>query len=434
MTSTPTSTPTPPPLLSCESFCRWFGLRGWIGVFVIALVARAAWGLLHHGSQLGDTLQFPDEHQYWDMARAFHAGKGLPDELGFQATRMPLYPSWLSLFTISTKGVLLVKIVQWVIGAVGAVFTVGLGSTLINRRVGLMAGLLVAVDPFLIFFSSLLLTETIYITALVGFCWYIVHHSRSELPKLRYWLLAGLLASLCVYIRESSLGLVVILLAFGVFLNRFQPKAIIGATLALLVIAATLLPWALRNQRVVGEPVFLTTRAGISLYDGVRPAATGESDLGSVKQMPAVQGLSEVEWNRFFLQASYDEIRHDPLRVLKLVPVKWLRTWNPIPNAGEYQSWWVRLIAAGWCLPTFALAVVSVVRWRSLRMVGGGGVLIFLMIPAMYVSALHSLFVGSVRYRLGVLPMVAILASISLVAFFEKMCKPSTHGDQRDLV
>ena len=103
------------------------------------------------------------------------------------------------------------------------------------------------------------------------------------------------------------------------------------------------------------------------------------------------------------------------MRIVRLAGVKLRRMWNPFPNVESYQSAATRLISAAWTLPVFMLAalgsVVLVVRRRE----DGWKMAALLLLPALYLSALHCVFVGSVRYRLGAMPMLEILAAYALV-------------------
>ena len=45
--------------------------------------------------------------------------------------------------------------------------------------------------------------------------------------------------------------------------------------------------------------------------------------------------------------------------------------------------------------------------------------MLFLLLPALYLSALHNLFVGSVRYRLSAMPMLEVLAAVALIALVD---------------
>ena len=235
------------------------------------------------------------------------------------------------------------------------------------------------------------------------------------------WIVVGLLSALCVYLRESSLGLVIVAMGFVVICRRFEGKAVIGATLSLGIVVAALVPWAARNQAVTGDWCWLTHRAGISLYDGVGPQALGASDLGDIKQSEAVRNMNEVTWNRYFLEQGVAAIKADPGRVLRLAGVKLTRMWNPIPNVGTYRARAVRLISAAWTIPTFALAAIGVMLLSMRGKRGGLRIALFLLLPAMYLSVLHSLFVGSVRYRLAAIPMIEILAAVALVAIYDRI-------------
>ena len=412
-------------------------------VFLVALAARAGWGT-HRLIRAPDAsaLEFPDEQQYWSSAVGLWNGQGLRDELGFRATRMPLYPSVLAPFTAYPHGVITAKAVHWLIGAAAAAFTAALATTLFDRRVGVLAGALVALDPFLVFSSSLLLTETPYLCVAIALWWLLAAAIRSDRVPLRRWLLIGVLGASCVYLRESSLGLYLAGLAFVVCCRRFEPRSTGGVAAAAVFMVASLVPWAVRNRQITGEWRWLTTRAGISLYDGVGPTATGSSDLGDIKQMPAVRSLTETEWNRYFLDESVRAIRGDPVRVVRLAGVKLARTWNPMPNVDAYQSRFVRFVSAAWTMPTFALALLGTILLPIGHGYAGARWAMFLLLPAFYLSLVHSLFVGSVRYRLGAIPMLEVLAAFACITLFDSLRRrgktllrpPSLKGDVSEAV
>lgn len=397
--------------------------RQWGAVFLVALLARGGWGLVRLArAHDPSALEFPDERQYWLMAGSLHAGEGLRDELGFRATRMPLYPAALSLLAEFEHGVPIAKAFQWLLGAVMAACAACAATELLGYRVGWAAGLIVAFDPFLIFFSSLLLTETLFSALLVVLWWTIlpILQAGSTNRFLGRWVGVGLLAALCVLTKASSLGMVGSLLLFVLFCRRFDRRALIGVGLTCAVVAGALVPWGLRNQHVTGRWCWLTNRAGISLYDGVGPQADGSSRLGAIKQMPAVRGMSEVEWNQYFLAESAKAIRGDPARILRLAGRKLSRMWNPMPNVEAYQSRWFRIVSAVWMLPTLALAISGIVFLVRVRGAAAWWSVVFLLIPAAYLSLVHSFFVGSVRYRLPAMPMIEILAGFAVCVLLDR--------------
>lgn len=93
-----------------------------------------------------------------------------------------------------------------------------------------------------------------------------------------------------------------------------------------------------------------------------------------------------------------------------------LRMWNPVPNVEAYRSGRTRWISAAWNLPLFALAVVGAFRWLWSVQRQQRWIVLFLLLPAVYFSLLHCLYVGSVRYRLPAVPMMAVLAAMAISA------------------
>lgn len=401
-------------------------LRIYILIFLLGLTFRAAYGVanLARAESVQATLTLPDEQQYWMMAQSWAAGEGFRDELGMQATRMPLFVGGLGMLANLKHGLIAAKVLQWLIGASAGLFVASLAGRWISAGVGILAGVLVAVDPFFVYFSSLLLTETLFVTALCAWWWAGWPMAVSgEVVSRRRCVLTILLIVLCVYVRESSLGLVALWLAWICWRRRFDRKSMLNAALTIFAIILALLPWAYRNHRVTGHWCWLTHRGGISLFDGVRPGATGASDLGDVKASPEVAGLNEAEWNAYFMKKSKKAILDDPGRILRLAGVKWLRTWNPLPNDASYQSVALRWISGLWTIPIYLLAIggivwIAMTNRRRITVISG------LLLPAIFLSLLHAIFVGSVRYRLGAMPMLEILAAGGMIALLTRFQKP----------
>lgn len=401
-------------------------------VFLIALTARATWGTYRHvtRSETSPVLEFPDEQQYWMIAESLASGNGMRDELGFRASRMPLYPAALSVFARFDDGVLLARVFNWLLGALAAAVTATLASRLFDRHVGWVSGVLVAIDPFLVFSSSLLLTETPFILAMLLLLLAVARLVTVRSPTISVGKIVqvGLLSALCVHVRESCLGLVLFVLLLVALRRRFDRSAckLIGGTLFL--VAITLVPWMLRNNAILGEPVWLTTRGGISLFDGVGPQADGSSNLGDIKSAPQVADLSELQWNEYFMSEAMRAMRTDPGRIIKLGFVKIRRMWNPIPNVAAYQSSRVRWVAAAWSLPTFALAIAGGIMLIKRRDGAGPWIAGMLFIPTVYFTALHSVFVGSVRYRLPAVVTLEILSAAAILALWTRYQKAkATH-------
>ncbi len=383
-----------------------------VTVWLIAAALRVGWSVYRWTSAAEPTdagLVFPDERDYWTCATNLAAGQGLVDLDGRRATRMPLYPWLLSPTVDEPNGAWWFRIAQGLFAALVAPLIAVLAWRLGGLRVGWLAGLAAAFDPYLVYFSGLLLTEALFVAALAAFwavAWPLgIPDGRSRTWR---WLAAGLLFVVLVYLRPSVAALLPL---WGLCVAVTARRAIgnfAGFVLMALLLAAALTPWALRNQRVLGEPILLTTRTGISLYDGQGPRADGSSNLGFTRDMPAHE-LGEAEWNRWFRNEALKAMWADPVRVLRLALVKAGRTWDPFPHAAEAQSTGVWLISGAWTLGVVALAIVGLVTWRRHR-----AVLFYLLLPAIYLTLLHMLFVGSIRYRLPAMPLIEVIAAVGL--------------------
>jgi 4-amino-4-deoxy-L-arabinose transferase-like glycosyltransferase len=381
----------------------------YLAVFVVALGSRAGLGL-YTTARLPepDALTFPDEERYWALAQSLHEGRGLVGEFGHRAGRMPLYPALLSPAAGSGHGVVIARVAQWILGALGAVAVAGLGYRLGGRPAGLLAGLIAGCDPGLVGSASLLLTETLFATLVAW--WWLVGWPLGERGAVWRWLMTAVLAAATVYARPGALILVPLWSVWVWGRQRFTWRAGVKAAFVVAFVVLTLVPWASRNRKVIGHGCWLTTRAGISLYDGVRPGATGASDLSEVKNSPAVRDLSEHAWDRHFREAAWQAMRAEPGRIARLGLVKLARTWSPFLHADELGSRPIRVTFATWSLLFYS--AVGLGLWARRRRLGEWT---GLLLPTLMICGLHFFYAGSVRYRLGAIPTLSVLAALGIL-------------------
>jgi hypothetical protein len=366
-------------------------------VLLAALALRLAWGLSRpvDGASIAS---LPDQRGYLALGRNLLSGADLQyvdDRFGqrLYAARTPGYPLFIAMCGGSIRAV---RVVQALIdtSTVLAVYLLA-RRMLPQARAPLIAAALIAFNPFLVYFSALLLTETLY-TAVLAWGMVLLLHPRG-------WVVGIALLALGVLVRPAGILLPALMAATGPIPRAGRIKPVLTAVVLTFLVLA---PWALRNDLVLGRWLWSTSNDGITAYDGLHPGATGASNQSFVKDMPHVNGMSELERSDYFAAEARRFARENPGRVAWLTLVKIARTWSPAPLSEEFGRPAYRAIALMYALPFYMLVIVGIVRAGLPRRA-----ILFLVLPALYITVIHAMSVGSLRYRIPAEPPLAVLAA-----------------------
>lgn len=399
-------------------------LRALLILATLGFLLRAAW-VLYRWQESGPALEFDDERLHWQLAaNLVHRGELVSDDGRF-AARMPLYPMFLALFAWAGDwGVLAARLAQALASACCAPLAAHLAGSVFGRRGGWLAGTLVAVDPFSVFFCNLLLTEAVFTfiaLALAAAAWRALSDPDSFGWRGSVVLAAG--GAAAVLTRPSAAGWVLLVWLLVLLFDRRRARGAARAVLCVAVMAACLLPWGLRNRSVVGDWAWLSTNGGVTLYDAQGPQARGDSDQSFLAQMPELAELGEVQRDDRLRELALRQMRADPLRVLRLAGVKFLRTWSLFPNVADYRRGVAAYAGAAFTLTVLAAALVGLAgAARHGRVLEGkrGSVralVVAALLPIVYFTLVHCVFVGSVRYRAPLMPHLALLGGGATVVF-----------------
>src|SRR5215212_4799946 len=121
-------------------------------IFVVALIVRLVHVWQLQSSPFFDTL-LGDANGYDQWAQRLAAGDWIGTDVFYQA---PLYPYFLgAVYAIFGRDLLVVRIIQALIGSASCVLLGLAAARLVSKRVGLIAGLSLALWAPAIFFDSL---------------------------------------------------------------------------------------------------------------------------------------------------------------------------------------------------------------------------------------------------------------------------------------
>ena len=424
--------------------------RRLLAILILALVARAA--MLVYAERQPGRFDYPDSHRYLRVARNIEAGRGPMETEQIRAGTDPLYPAILAIgirlgFDPAGSDDALMRfgrIVNTVFGVIGVALLAALGRRLIGDAAGLIAAAVLAVDPILLFFDALVLTETCYITLLLA-AFYCLSRPAERRPWL--WVVgAGLLLGLGTATRSTSLFLPLLMTPLVWLLARTRgysdasrpaplssPAGTVqrepgptrgcvcrhGPLLVVCFLAASiipLLPTIVRNYALFGHLVPVRTGGGASLMEALGPWADGGPGMDRIVYPAFPAGANEHERDRLCRSAALDWARRHPAQVLRLAWIKLQRTWSVTINAPGYSSSRYTWIAWLTVLPEFVLAACGLWLLRRRYTLAA-----LLLIVPIYFTLIHMVFVGSVRYRLPAMPFLFLAAGAGAAGMWRSL-------------
>jgi hypothetical protein len=385
-------------------------------VLFLALALRLGWSLTRSTDD-ASIAQLPDQREYVDLGRSLlNSGTLAMGDARFndvvRAFRMPGYPA-----VIAACGgkVAIVRAVQCVIDTLTVLGVIVIARRWLSPGVSIIAGLFIALDPLHVYFSGLLLSETVFAALLTWGMACLVHGASPVAIASRrshaIWIVGIVLLIASIYVRPSALAFPLVLAFFAMLAEARSPEFVPGRRLPVLAIVAVatalaLLPWGLRNRALLGRAIFTTTNDGFTLYDGLNPDATGASDQSWVEQLPLLSNLSEVQRSDYLKGKAIAFAREHRGRVIAMIPKKLARTWSPWPLSSEFATTRNVIVSVLHAVPLFVLALVGLFN-ASLRRTTR----LFLLVPAIAITIMHGLTVGSLRYRMPVDATLAVLAA-----------------------
>lgn len=388
--------------------------KWWIRILVAAILFRA--GILLYAEVRPERFDFPDSHRYILVARNLAAGNGPVQDDAFSGTD-PLYPLLLSpaiLLGVDNEAALLRfgRLVNAACGVASVLLLAAFARRWVGSRVALIAAGILAVDPILLYFNALVLTETSAITLLIA-TYYCLIRVREPAP-LAWAMLAGICAGLAILLRGGHLFLPILLAPFvwrGVpRIGANRPATRPAAAGCFLLAAALMLsPTILRNYRLFGSFVPVRTGGGASLMEALGPWADGGPGMDRIIYPAFPPGADEVERDGLCRAAAIDWARSNPAAAARLAWLKLRRTWSIVLHAEGYASPFYSIVCRLTVAPVFALALVGAWLWRRRP-----ADLALLLLPAGYFTLVHVVFVGSVRYRVPAMPFLFVLAAAAI--------------------
>ncbi|GAB6876275.1 ArnT family glycosyltransferase [Thermaerobacter litoralis] len=389
-----------------------------------------------------------DFRAYWNIAVDLAHGKGYVTEAGTPSAYRPIgYPLLLSVVVrIFGEDWFYAIVVQALMGTGIVVATAWLATRLFGAGTGLAAGLLTAILPDHLLWSTVLDSEIPFMLFMllgVGL-WVPARGPAGFIPSPKRLVLSGLCLGFAALIRPVMLPaaglflLYVALSTLGAWRTPGTWRRILAGTAAVtLGTVLVVAPWTIRNYVALGAFIPVSTNGGVNLWQGNNPAANGAFFWPTdPAENPLLTVESQVERDRLGRRLALQWIRENPGDFVRLGFVKWrhlltdVRTApnfairkasRPVPPAVREHI----VPVLRWALYVLlTLTALGLLGWLARGRAGSAAELGRTSLPALfllYMLALHFVFPAWDRFRFPFTPFMAILAGLALSAPVEAM-------------
>ena len=301
-----------------------------------------------------------------------------------------------------------------------------------NRLIAFISGVLVALHPGLIYYSSTILHQlNLYI-----FLFYASVYLMCLCYLKGSWMhfiLLGIVGGCAVLTRATICPVILLSLAIYIFINRniCLKKKIVRSATVLIILICVNAPWTIRNYIVLGKPIFSQTNKWESFWVGNNSEATGghfKTD-GTIVLQHKPQKMqeeinasdNEIKDNEIFKKYAFNYIKENPTDFIYGLLRKGTLFWWFYPQTGIlYPKFYlvcykiIYLIMAIFTVAGLVLCHLNKM-WRT--------VMVFPLILVLGIWGVHTINFMEMRHRWTVEPVMILFASVAVYYIFKFICR-----------
>lgn len=406
------------------------------GALVWVLVGALAIRLLLLVGTVAMGPRIADERDYVELATSLVEGRGFAFKNGPTSLRPPLYPAFIAGLWLAsgTQSLQLVRAAQAVLALVTAWLVYKIGCDLYDARTALVAAAVTAFYPALMFDNMMALSESVFTILVVAALFVLVRLVRA--PNLARSAGAGILIGLAALTRSVlwPFPLVVATLVAWWTPGPVRYRLLIATTLlggALLIIG----PWAIRNSRLQGVPVIVDTMGGLNLmmgnyeytpHDRIWDAISMEGEkswiIGIPPAPPDGGPWTEGKKERWARGEAVRFMLANPGLTLWRSCIKFADFWGldrdfiaGVQRGMFHPPAWFTVVAGLAMLLAYPAVLAYAVAGIWLAPPANRRAHVLLLLAVAFVCALHTIVFAHPRYRLPLMPLLAIYAGAASV-------------------
>lgn len=401
--------------------------RRWL-LMVIALgvALRLGWALLFPAKFTSDGLA------YYDLAARLAQGLTYQTPGGEWAGWPPGYPFLLlvhfKLLGIGTWAVIVSSLLLFI----GSVLAVHALARRFGEGTARLSTLLLAVWPNLIMLGGVASKESVIVFLLPAI--FLLYLGAEERDRHSPWLArgmrlaAGLVLGYATLTQPALQLLGAALIAYEILRRTPVLETALRFALVLGGMALVIFPWTMRNERVLGEPVLISTNGGSVFYRANNPLATGGYISDGERSL---RGYDELTQDRLGYEWGKEWIRENPGAFLRLALQKQILflgddsmgAYDTLKRGrGEEGALYAatKLLSNAYWWGIWAL-ILAVFLARGHTLWHRRAEVVLFLLTILYFWTIDSVFESGSRHHLPILGLLAILAAAGVTARQDKL-------------
>ena len=367
-----------------------------------------------------------DPYYFGEMGKSLARGEGLLQYGVLLRRRAPLYPLVIGgLYSLFGENPLWVQLLQCLLAAGTCWLAYDMGRRIFNERTGVVAGVMCGLHPLMLRYIADLHLETLLTFLFTLTVWATVRlHARPTIANAALLGLAGGAAALTkAVVLLYPFLFVFAWLTIRWFSNRRSadrsPSLATLLTIGIVVLAV-IAPWTIRNYRVTGKFVLITTGFNDAFLRGY---IFSEADYALLRRPPYTDAENAANaWFESLARAAGTEWQRDDYeteqvlgrevrRKLAAEPGEFVRKFT----VGLFAFWYEMTslknsLVTGICaLLAWMLAVVGAVRARR-----EDRPIWMVLLPAIHLNLLLAVLLALGRYSAPVIPALLVASAFGV--------------------
>ncbi|MBI2026274.1 MAG: glycosyltransferase family 39 protein [Deltaproteobacteria bacterium] len=373
--------------------------------------------------------------ELWELNTMAHnilSGKGMIYQLwhiDYYAYYPPVLPYLHAfIYWISAGSMAMLGLSILFLSAVSAYLVYNIAQALFSsNKIAFIAGLLYAVHPGLIVYSSKASGDNFFIFCFLLLACLLI---RLDLNKKKHVLLYGLTLAIAFLSRSVFIIFVPLFILYHVLKYSNVKKTMSSFSMLFVFFMIFILPWGVRNQIILKKPVFTVTTSAQNLWLGNNPNSTGtlfdHHGIAIIDKIPQelknkLKNNNEIDHWRAFQESSKAYIMKYPLRFVGRTLKKFIYFWSKTPTAGLlYPKTWLHLYLIFYgiiLIFAFFQVVKMCLGYRSCDR----NILIMIGCIFLLHSGIHSIYYVETRHRFAIEAFILILAAPGIQSIISKI-------------